>query len=196
MKALNNKERNSAIIKFSLWLLICVIIVSVPVILTAFIKTEQKNVEAEENKNLVEEINFEREFFAGQIQKIMGLMQNRDSKKTDIDSFNAELICIISEIKKQTDTIQNWRGDMYRNVVSISEYLVAANKVMSSSSTNKDKLISDLDKIIVEFETCGENITELADQRKKRDMQAGLSEVDKQFKRAVKLLNNFKSQVK
>jgi len=196
MKALNNKERNSAIIKFSLWLLICVIIVSVPVILTAFIKTEQKNVEAEENKYLVEEINFEREFFAGQIQKIMGLMQNRDSKKTDIDSFNAELISIISEIKKQTDTIQNWRGDMYRNVVSISEYLVAANKVMSSSSTNKDKLISDLDKIIVEFETCGENITELADQRKKRDMQAGLSEVDKQFKRAVKLLNNFKSQVK
>jgi len=196
MKALNNKERNSAIIKFSLWLLICVIIVSVPVILTAFIKTEQKNVEAEENKNLVEEINFEREFFAGQIQKIMGLMQNRDSKKTDIDSFNAELISIISEIKKQTDTIQNWRGDMYRNVVSISEYLVAANKVMSSSSTNKAKLISDLDKIIVEFETCGENITELADQRKKRDMQAGLSEVDKQFKRAVKLLNNFKSQVK
>jgi len=196
MKALNKKERNSAIIKFSLWLLVCVIIVSVPVILTAFIKTEQKNVEAEENKNLVEEINFEREFFAGQIQKIMGLMQNRDSKKTDIDSFNAELISIISDIKKQTDTIQNWRGDMYRNVVSISEYLVAANKVMSSSSTNKEKLISDLDKIIVEFETCGENITDLADQRKKRDMQAGLSEVDKQFKRAVKLLNNFKSQVK
>ena len=196
MKALNKKERNSAIIKFSLWLLICVIIVSVPVILTDFIKTEQKNVEAEDNKNLVEEINFEREFIAGQIQKIMGLMQNRDSKKTDIDSFNAELISIISDIKKQTDTIQNWRGDMYRNVVAISEYLVAANKVMSSSSTNKDKLISDLDKIIVEFETCGENITELADQRKKRDMQAGLSEVDKQFKRAVKLLNNFKSQVK
>ncbi len=196
MKALNKKERNSAIIKFSLWLLICVIIVSVPVILTAFVKTEQKNVEAEDNKTLVEEINFEREFFAGQIQKIMGLMQNRDSKKTDIDSFNAELISIISDIKKQTDTIQNWRGDMYRNVVAISEYLVTANKVMSSSSTNKDKLISDLDKIIVEFETCGENITELADQRKKRDMQAGLSEVDKQFKRAVKLLTNFKSQVK
>jgi hypothetical protein len=196
MKALNKKERNSAIVKFSLWLLICVIIVSVPVILTAFVSTEQKNVEAEDNKNLVEEINFEREFIAGQIQKIMGLMQNRDSKKTDIDSFNAELISIISDIKKQTDTIQNWRGEMYRNVVSISEYLVAANKVMSSSSTNKDKLISDLDKIIVEFETCGENITELADQRKKRDIQAGLGEVDKQFKRAVKLLTNFKSQIR
>jgi hypothetical protein len=196
MKALNKKERNSAIIKFALWLLACVIIISVPVILTAFVKTEQKNVEAEDNKSLVEEINFEREYIAGQIQKIMGIMENRDSKKTDIDSFNAELISVISDIKKQVDTIQNWRGDMYRNVVAISEYLVAANKVMSSSSTNKEKLISDLDKIIVEFETCGDNITDLADQRKKRDLQSGLSEVDKQFKRAIKLLNNFKSQVK
>ena len=193
MKALNNKERKSAILRFSLWLLICVLIICLPIIISSFVKEEQKNIQAGENESLIEEINFEREYFAVKIQNIMDLMKSRETNEINAETFNAELMNVVSDIKKQTEGELNWRGDMYRNVVVIAEYLITANKIISYSADHKDKQISDLNKIILEFENCGDNISSLTDEKKKRDIYEGINDVDKQFKKAIKMLNNYKS---
>ena len=196
MKSLNKQERNSTIFRFSLWLLICILIICIPIIISAFVSDEQKNIQAGENENLIEDVNFEREYIAVNIQKIMNLMTRKEANEIDSDSFNAELMNIFSDITKQTEEDLNWRGDMYRNIVTISEYLITANKIMSSSSENKDTQLSDLNKIILEFESCGEDIADLNDEKKKRDIYKGLDEVEEQFKKAIKMLNNYKSGIK
>jgi transketolase len=193
MEALNKKERNSAILRFSLWLIICVLIISLPIILISQLKGEQQDLQAKENEALVKEINFEREYFAVQIQKILDLMKSRQTNEINSDTFNAELLNIVSDIKTQTENELNWRGDMYRNVVIIAEYLLAANRVMTSSDANRDKQLSDLNKIIIEFENCGEGIADLTSERKRRDIYESINDVDRQFKKAFKLLDNFKA---
>jgi len=195
MKAINTKERNSTIIRFSLWLLLCVLVICLPIIISSFISSEKKNIQNKENENLIEDINFEREYFAVKIQGIIDLMKRKEANEINSDTFNAELMNLINDIKKQTEQVLEWRGDLYRNTVAISEYLITANKVMSSSADSKDKQVSDLNKIILEFESCGENLADLSSE-KKRDIYEAIDEVEEQYKRAVKMLNNYKSGLK
>ena len=196
MKALNKKERNSAILRFSLWLLICVIIICVPIIISGFVSAEQKNVEAGESENLIEDAIFEQEYIAVQIQEIMNLMESKESEELDAETFNAALMNILSDIQEKNAENLSWRGDMYRNIAAISEYLITASKIVSSSGDTKDKHLSDLNRIIIEFESCGEDIADLNDERKKKDIYKGLDEVDEQFQKAIKMLYNYKSGIK
>lgn len=196
MKALNKKERNSAILRFSLWLLICVIIICVPIIISGFVSAEQKNIEAGESENLIEDAIFEQEYIAVQIQEIMNLMESKESEELDAETFNAELMNILSDIQEKNAENLSWRGDMYRNIAAISEYLITASKIVSSSGDTKDKHLSDLNRIIIEFESCGEDIADLNDERKKKDIYKGLDEVDEQFQKAIKMLYNYKSGIK
>ncbi len=196
MKALNKKERNSAILRFSLWLLICVIIICVPIIISGFVSAEQKNVEAGESENLIEDAIFEQEYIAVQIQEIIDLMESKESEELDAETFNAELMNILSDIQEKNAENLSWRGDMYRNIAAISEYLITASKIVSSSGDTKDKHLSDLNRIIIEFESCGEDIADLNDERKKKDIYKGLDEVDEQFQKAIKMLYNYKSGLK
>lgn len=196
MKALNKKERNSAILRFSLWLLICVIIICVPIIISGFVSAEQKNIEAGESENLIEDAIFEQEYIAVQIQEIIDLMESKESEELDAETFNAELMNILSDIQEKNAENLSWRGDMYRNIAAISEYLITASKIVSSSGDTKDKQLSDLNRIIIEFESCGEDIADLNDERKKKDIYKGLDEVDEQFQKAIKMLYNYKSGIK
>ena len=196
MKALNKKERNSAILRFSLWLLICVIIICVPIIISGFVSAEQKNIEAGESENLIEDAIFEQEYIAVQIQEIIDLMESKESEELDAETFNAELMNILSDIQEKNAENLSWRGDMYRNIAAISEYLITASKIVSSSGDTKDKQLSDLNRIIIEFESCGEDIADLNDERKKKDIYKGLDEVDEQFQKAIKMLYNYKSGLK
>jgi len=193
MKALNKEERNSAIFRFSMWLLICVLIICIPVILSAYLPAEQQNIEAGENENLIEDANFEREYIAVRVQDIMDLMKRREVNDIDAESFNAELTNIFSDISEQTVKAVNWRGDMYRNIVAISEYLITANRIMSASNDTREKQVSDINKIILEFESCGEDLVDLSDEKKKKDIYESLDEVQEQFQRSLKMLNNYKS---
>lgn len=196
MKALNKKERNSAILRFSLWLLICVIIICVPIIISGFVSAEQKNIEAGESENLIEDAIFEQEYIAVQIQEIMNLLASKESEELGAETFNAELMNILSDIQEKNAENLSWRGDMYRNIAAISEYLITASKIVSSSGDTKDKHLSDLNRIIIEFESCGEDIADLNDERKKKDIYKGLDEVDEQFQKAIKMLYNYKSGIK
>jgi len=196
MKALNKQERSSAIFRFSLWLLICVLIICLPIIISAFVSAEKQNIQAGENETLIKDVIFERECIAVKIQNVMDLMENKKTNKIDTDSFNAELKNIVTDITKQTEEDLTWRGDMYRNMLAICDNLITANKIMSFSVDNKDKQLSELNKIILEFETCGENIADLNDEKKKKDIFNALDKVEEQFKKAFKMLNNYKSGIK
>ncbi len=196
MKALNKQERNSAILKFSLWLFFCVVIICGSIIISAFVSSEQKKLSAQANENLMEELNFEKEYIAVKIQEIMDLMDMRESDEINNDSFNAELKNILSDISNETEEDLSWRGDMYRNIISISDYMIVAGKIVSTSGDKTDKQLKEVNKIIIEMESCLEDLIDLADQKKKKDIYAGLDEVEEQLLRALKMLKNYRDGVK
>ena len=193
MKALNKQERNSAILRFSLWLFISVIIICVPVILTAFISREQHNIESNEKDILVKDATFERDYISTKVQEITDLMDRRDAGEIDAEVFNAELMHIFSDITAKSEADTSWRGDMYRNIVHISKFLITADKIVSSSGENKDKQITELDKILLELESCNADLADLNSEKKKKDMSKGLNDVDKQMQKIIKMLESYKS---
>ena len=71
MKALNTKERNSSILRFSIWLLTGVLIISVPIIFSSFVSSDQQKTKDNENNSMVEDVEFEREYMAVKIQEII-----------------------------------------------------------------------------------------------------------------------------
>ena len=85
---------------------------------------------------------------------------------------------------------------MYGNIVNISKFLITANKIVSSSGDNKAKQSEDLDKIITELESCSADVSDLNNQKKKKDLAKGVDETDKQLKKIIKLMDNYKAGLK
>lgn len=196
MKALNTQERNSSILKFSLWLITSVLIICVPVIFTSFVSAKQENIDAGENENLAEEIRIEKEYNAVKIQEIIDLIESKDADKIGPDSFNAELTNILSDMTKQAEDDITWRGDMDRNIVAISKYLISASKIVSSSSEDTKEQVSDLNDIIIELESCRDDLDDMSTQKKKKDLRKDANNAKKQLQRVIKKLNNYKSGIK
>jgi hypothetical protein len=196
MKALNKQERNSAILRFSLWLLISVLIICVPVIFTGFLNGEQQNVSTGEKEILIKDAAFERDYISTKIQEIIDLMDKKDSEQLDADIYNAQLMNIFEDITRHSEADTSWRGDMYSNIVEISKYLIVANKIVSSSGANKEKQVGDLNVILLELESCSDEIRSLNDEKKKKDMSKGLTQVDSHLKKAVKMLSNYQEGLK
>lgn len=196
MKALNNKERSSAIFRFSLWLLLCVAIICVPIIISGYISSEKRNVESGETEDLMKEATFEKEYLSVQIDEIMGLLESRDAEELDAETFGAELVNILNDIQDSVAGDISWRGDMYRNITDISRKLIMANKVMSTSGEGKDKQIADLNEVLLEFEACAEDLADLNDERKKKDIHKGVDEVEEELQKAIKMLRNYKAGLK
>ena len=193
MKALNKQERNSAILKFSLLLLVCVVIICGSIIISAFVSSEQKKLGAQANENLMEELNFEKEYIAVKIQEVKDLMDEKMSNEIDADSFNAELKNILSDVSDEIEENLTWRGDMYRNIVTISDYMIVAGKIVSSSGDVKDKHLKDVNKIIIELESSREDLKDLNNEKKKKDIYKGLDEIEEQLQKVHKMLLNYRS---
>ena len=195
MKALNTKERNLATLRFALWLFICVVIICVPVILTTYLSQEQRKISTIDNENMMDKIAFEKDFIAHKIQKVIDLTNKKKSGKLDADTYNAELTNIFSDINGQIKSDLTWRGDMYRNMVAIAQYLIVANKIVSKSGEDKAKQTSGLDQIILELEGCHDDIKDLTDEKKKKDIYKGVNDVEKQVQKILRMLDNYKASL-
>ena len=195
MKALNTKERNLATLRFALWLFICVVIICVPVILTTYLSQEQRKISTIDNENMMDKIAFEKDFIAHKIQKVIDLTNKKKSGKLDADTYNAELTNIFSDINGQIKSDLTWRGDMYRNMVAIAQYLIVANKIVSKSGEDKAKQTSGLDQIILELEGCHDDIKDLTDEKKRKDIYKGVNDVEKQVQKILRMLDNYKASL-
>lgn len=196
MKALNKQERNSAILKFSLWLLISVLIICVPICITAFMPVEQENLEEQETEELVEEVNFEKDYFAVKINEINELMNRKEAGEVDIDSFNAELKNHLTDMTKQTENDLTWRGDMFRNVIAAYDYLIVANRIVTSSGDKTEDQLAGVSEVIIELDAVIEDLADLSDQKKKKDIYEGLDEIQEQLAKVQKMLINYKATLK
>jgi len=195
MKALNKQERTSAILKFALWLFICVLIICVPIIISAYMSAEQRSIEAEENKDLLEAATFQQEFISVKIQEVKELLDMKKGGEISNDAFNAALTNIISDLSHEVEEDLTWRGDLYRNIAYTYDFLIDAGKIISTSEDKSAKQINDVNQIMIELDSCLEDLTDLTSERKKKDIYEGLDEIEEQLKKVSKMLQNYKGSL-
>ncbi|MGB8490642.1 MAG: hypothetical protein WCE64_06245, partial [Bacteroidales bacterium] len=146
MKALNTKERNTAILRFSLWVIVCVLIICIPVIFAVALpankdkeKLKVMQVELakfqEEVAKLNREIRFDKDTLALQIRSISNILDKINADLSNVDSYNIELINAVNNIEADTTGKAKWRSEMYKNISDISRRLTKANKIINIDET-------------------------------------------------------------
>lgn len=199
MEALNKKERNSAILRFSMLLILCVIIICVPVLLSSFLSVGQgKEIEEKYGAELTKmnnDISFVRDTFAVNIQKIKKLLESSESGDTDTESFLASLTNISDDIKIQPEGKSDWKGELNDNLKYISNCLADSFKSKKKGESSKENLQSEFADIIVELQSCTDQMNDLSNENDKKDVRRGVKKVNNQCKKALMMLENLRSKI-
>ncbi len=197
MKALNTKERNSSIFKFSMWLLTGVLIICVPIIFSSFLSKDQGIEKGDKNERMATAVKFEREYIAVKIQEIINLMESKSDAESDAGVTSTFLGIIYNEIKDTTKTDTTWRGKMYRNIVTLSGQIVRANNIESDSGGEKEGLATDLNDIIAEIQKHYEKFDNLSDGSgsTKKKIRDKVGDINADFKASITKLNNLKGKI-
>lgn len=199
MEALNKKERNAAILRFALWFALCILVICVPIILTTYVPEAKCREINKGNDSILMQIEFERGYFAVKIKDILFLMKENQEGKIIAEEFNAKLMNIIEEIKVRTQNQNDWRGNMYRDVIFIANYLIEANnklisadKILEEAKKNMeeaDKKVAEAEKKVTDMEKkIAESKEKLADfkERTKKD----LNKINTEFENFGKEIND------
>jgi hypothetical protein len=196
MKALNAKERNSAILRFSLWLLVCILVISVPLYFLVILPGEKRKIvnEAcqEELSELKREVQYERDTLAVRIGKINQLINTKGADNSDIDAFNAELLTIVNAIEADTLKNTDWHKELYKDLSAISRNLIKSNKIIINSNNTNASQSDKLRDIQLEFQTIQETVTRLSKAKSKNSLQGGLVKVSQDLNKAIRKLDGLK----
>jgi hypothetical protein len=196
MKALNIKERNSAIFRFSLWLFICVLIICVPLILAVILPAIRdigvNKGDQDELVKLKSEILFYKDTLSLQIRDICEIEKKFYSDKSKVATYNMELMNIAKNLEADTAGKAKWKVEMCRNISSISKDLIEANEILGKSEEGKSLDQDKLNSVIIEFQSVADDVSNLLNYKSKNTLHDGLVRIDKQLKKAVKLLEALK----
>jgi hypothetical protein len=203
MKALNTKERNSAILRFSLWLIVCVLIICIPVIFAVVFpankdKEELKATQAElakcqkEVALLNREIRFDKDTLALQIRNISEILDKIKADMSNVDTYNMELLNVANNIEADTTGKAKWRGEMYKNISDIFKSLSKANKIIVRDDAKYSIDKSKFDAVVIEFQSISEDVTNQLPFKSAKTLHEAIVRIDKELKKAMKKLEALK----
>jgi hypothetical protein len=169
MKALNTNERNSAILRFSLWLVVCVLVISIPVILTlrtSAIKTkvELETTQAELTRcradidKLNNELLYLEKNVAVQIREIVNIQTKFTSDNLKVDLCNQELLNIEGKLYADTTGRAKWMIEINKNLAAVSGDFRDANNLISQCAKGKNIDNAKLNAVINKFQSLTEDI--------------------------------------
>jgi septal ring factor EnvC (AmiA/AmiB activator) len=199
MKALNTKERNSAILRFLLWLIVCVLIICIPVIFAVVLpankdKEKLKATQAElakcqeEVTKLNREINFDRDTLALQIRTIRKILDKITADMSNVETYNIELSAIANNIEADTTGKARWRGEMYTNISEILRRISRANKIIVKDDAKYTIDKAKFDAIVIEFQSISEDVTKQLPFKSANTLHEAFVRIDKDFRKAMKQL--------
>jgi hypothetical protein len=199
MKALNTKERNSAILRFSLWLMICVLIICIPVLFTVVFPAYRDNEKCkeimkelaksrEEVANLNREISFFKDAVAGQIREITIIETKFNTDKSKVNLCNQELLNIEGKLNSDTIGKAKWMVEMNKNLSAISSDFRSANDLISQSGKGGNVDIAKLNAVIKEFQKIADDIGNQLQFDAKNTLKAAFKRINADIKPAMENL--------
>jgi hypothetical protein len=196
MKALNSKERNSAILRFSLWLIICVLIICIPVIfavvLPSFRNNDVNKGDQAELAKLNREVLFLKDTLALQIRDISNIQKKFDADKSKAATYNLELLNIANKLELDSAGRTKWMVEMYKNISAISKNLIEANEIRGKSEEGKSLNQDKLNAVIIEFQSIATDIKNQLNFKSAKTLHDALVRIDNQITKAMKKLEALK----
>jgi hypothetical protein len=192
MKALNTKERNSAILRFSLWLIICVLIICIPVIFAVVLPSvRNNNVNKGSQAELLKlnsEILFLKDTLALQIRDISDIQEKFDTDKSKVATYNLELLNIAKKLELDSAGRSKWMVEMYKNISAISKDLIEANEIRGKSDEGKSLNQDKLNAVIIEFQSIATDVKNQLNFKSAKTLHDALVRIDNQLTKAMKKL--------
>jgi hypothetical protein len=194
MKALNAQERNSAILRFVLWLLICVVIISIPVIFLVILPAERNKLVSaacQQEKSILEnKIQYEKDTFAVRIGKLYRLI--KDTDESEIQSFNTELLIMASTFEADTLKKDDWQVKKARDIAEISRNLIRKEKLVIP----KDDVVcipkEKFNNIIVELQTISATAKKVGESKSQSSLKGGLTRLSQDLDKQIRILQSSK----
>jgi hypothetical protein len=194
MKALNAQERNSAILRFVLWLVICLVIISIPVIFLVILPAERNklvNAACQQEKSILEnKIQYEKDTFALRIGKLYRLV--KDTDESEIQSFNTELLIMASTFEADTLKKDDWQVKKAREIAEISRNLLREEKraIVTNDvvSIPKEKFSN----IIVELQTISAKAMKVSESKSENSLKGGLIKLSQDLDKQIRILQSSK----
>jgi hypothetical protein len=196
MKALNTKERNSAILRFSFWLIICALIICIPVIF-AIVLPSFRNINVNKGNQaelakLNREILFLKDTLARQIRDISDIQEKFDADKSKGATYNLELLNIARKLEADTAGRTVWMVELYKNISAISEDLIEANEIRGKAGEIKAIDKDNLNNVIIEFQSIADDVKKQLNFKSARTLHDALVRIDNQLTKAMKKLEALK----
>lgn len=139
MEPLNKKERTTFIIKFSASFVIGILIILIPFYFMIRLPEFEHDIMTKDFKNLQEQMKYQKEHFAVEIESAKQISDKYDLPNQDIDKLNADLGFLLSEMEKPFLKDTTWSGRMYNNIVkSYMDLKKAKNDVVKGEKNLKD----------------------------------------------------------
>lgn len=196
MKALNAKERNSAIIRFSLWLFICVVLICSAITFVAILPTIKKidinSVTQEELAKLKGEIRFLQDTLAVQVRSIKELEDKALADKSKIPTCNLELMNIVKTLEADTAGKSDWRIEMSKNICSISRHLMEANESYNKSDEKKSIDMDKLNDAIIELHSVYDSAIKMLDYKSTSTLHGRINQNNEELKKVIRSLESIK----
>jgi hypothetical protein len=203
MKALNTKERNSSILRFSLWLIICVLVICIPVLFLVVFpsnkdKEELKVTQAElvkyqdEVAKLNREMLFLKDTLAHQINDINNIQKKFEANKSKVATYNLELLDIANKLEADTAGKVKWRVEICKDISSISKDLIEANEIISKPDNGKPIDQDKLNAVVIEFQSISDDVTKQLPFKSANTLHEAFVRIDKDLKKAIRQLGALK----
>ena len=160
MKPLNKKDRTNAFLKFLAIFILGILIVLIPFYFLIRLPEKVEEVKTEELTGFEHQIEFQRDYFAVQMDSVRTLLDMFKNPDIDFDRLSASIGILLAEMETKIAKDESWRGQMNKNIIETYSDLKLARASGIGVSDDISDLEDEIDKLKEKLEECKDDLAE------------------------------------
>ena len=160
MKPLNKKDRTNAFLKFLAIFIFGILIVLIPFYFLIRLPEKVEEVKTEELTGFEHQIEFQRDYFAVQMDSVRALLDMFRTPGIDFDRLSATIGMLLADMESKIAKDESWRGQMNKNIIETYSDLKLASASGIDVSDDISDLEEEIDKLKGKLEECKDDLAE------------------------------------
>jgi len=160
MKPLNKKDRTNAFLKFLAIFILGMLIILIPFYFLIRLPEKVEEVKTEELTGFEEQIEFQRDYFAVQMDSVRTLLGMFKNPGIDFDRLSANIGILLAEMEAKIATDDSWRGKMNKNIIETYSDLKLSKASGIDVTDDLSDLEEEIEKLKEKLEECKDDLAE------------------------------------
>lgn len=160
MKPLNKKDRTNAFLKFLAIFILGILIVLIPFYFLIRLPDKVEEVKTIELTGFEEQIDFQRDYFAVQMDSVRTLLNMFKNPGIDLDRLSANIGILLAEMEAKIAKDDTWRGKMNKNIIDTYSDLKLAKASGVDVSDDLSDLEEEIDELKEKLQECKDDLAE------------------------------------